>query len=204
MPALHAFAFAALLLAGRDDPPARAFVGARLIPIDGPEIERGVLVVRDGRIEAVGPEGEVALPADAERIDLSGRTLMPGLVCTHSHVGEPWGADGSHPLQPEVRALDGMDVRAKSVERARAGGLTTINCMPGSGHLISGQTVYLKLRDGDTLEELAYRFEDGGLMGGLKMANGTNPQDEPPFPGTRAKSAALVRQRFVQAQEYRD
>jgi imidazolonepropionase-like amidohydrolase len=200
----HGLLLAALLQAGSDDPPARAFVGARLIPIDGPEIERGVLLVRDGRIEAVGAEGAVALPADAERVDVSGRTLMPGLVCTHSHVGEPWGADSSHPLQAEVRALDGMDVRAKSVGRARAGGLTTLNCMPGSGHLIGGQTVYLKLRDGDTLEELAYRFADGGLMGGLKMANGTNPQDEPPFPGTRAKSAALVRQRYVQAQEYRD
>jgi imidazolonepropionase-like amidohydrolase len=76
--------------------------------------------------------------------------------------------------------------------------------MPGSGHLISGQTVYLKLRDGGTIEELAYRFDDGGFMGGLKMANGTNPQDAPPFPGTRAKSAALVRQRYVQAQEYRE
>jgi imidazolonepropionase-like amidohydrolase len=203
MPSLHALAFAVLSLCAGDEPPARAFVGARLIPIDGAEIERGVLVVRDGRIEAVGAEGAVAIPADAERVDVAGRTLLPGLVCTHSHVGEPWGADESGPIQPEVRAFDGMDVRAASVHRARAGGLTTINCMPGSGHLISGQTVYLKLRQGDTLEELAYRFEDGAPMGGLKMANGTNPQGEPPFPGTRAKSAALVRQRYVQAQEYR-
>jgi len=204
MSSLHALALAAALFCASEDPPARAFVGARLIPIDGPELERGVLVVRDGRIAAVGAEGAVAIPADAERVDLAGRTLMPGLVCTHSHVGEPWGADSSGPIQPEVRALDGMDVRAASVARARAGGLTTINCMPGSGHLISGQTVYLKLRAGDTLEELAYRFDDGAPMGGLKMANGTNPQGEPPFPGTRAKSAALVRQRLVQAQEYRD
>lgn len=203
MPSPHVLALALALLGASDDPPARAFVGARLIPIDGAEIERGVLVVRDGRIEAVGAEGAVAIPVDAERVDVAGRTLMPGLVCTHSHVGEPWGADQSGPIQAEVRALDGMDVRAPSVHRARAGGLTTINCMPGSGHLVSGQTVYLKLRDGDTLEELAYRFEDGALMGGLKMANGTNPQGDPPFPGTRAKSAALVRQRFVQAQEYR-
>jgi len=181
-----------------------AFVGAHLIPVEGAEIERGVLLVQDGRIVALGAVGKLAVPAGAEVVELSGRTLMPGLVCTHSHVGEPWGADRSSPIQPEARALDGMDVRAPSVARARAGGLTTLNCMPGSGHLISGQTVYIKLRAGDTIEELAYRNPDGSLMGGLKMANGTNPQGEPPFPGTRAKSAALVRQRFVAAQEYRD
>jgi imidazolonepropionase-like amidohydrolase len=191
-------------LGAADEPAARAFVGAHLIPVEGPEIPDGVLVVRDGRIAAVGGRDEVELPPDAEVVDLAGKTVMPGLVCTHSHVGEPWGADRSHPIQPEARVLDGMNVRASSVERARAGGLTTLNCMPGSGHLISGQTVYLKLRDGDTIEELAYRFDDGDFMGGLKMANGTNPQDDPPFPGTRAKSAALVRQRYVQAQEYRD
>jgi len=194
----------ALPAPGLTAPDVRAFVDAQLIPVDGPEIERGVLVVRDGRIVAIGSVDQVEVPVDADVVDLSGKTLMPGLVCTHSHVGEPWGADRSHPIQPEARALDGMDVRASSVGRARAGGLTTLNCMPGSGHLISGQTVYLKLRDGDTIEELCYRFEDGGVMGGLKMANGTNPQDDPPFPGTRAKAAALVRQRYIEAQEYRD
>lgn len=135
-------------------------------------------------------------------IDLSGRVLMPGLVCTHSHVGAPWGADGSGPLQPEVSSVDSFDVRSATVHRARAGGLTTINAMPGSGHLMGGQTVYLKLREGNTVEELCYRFDDGKPMGGLKMANGTNPRGAPPRPGTRAKAAALVRARFLEAQAY--
>ena len=181
-----------------------AFVGARLVPVSAPEIPDGVLLVRAGRIEAIGPADAVELPPDASTIDASGRVILPGLVCTHSHVGEPWGADSSDPIQPEVRSFDGMDVRAASVHRARAGGLTTINAMPGSGHLISGQTTYLKLRDAGTVDELVYRFEDGSPMGGLKMANGTNPQDDPPFPGTRAKAAALVRAKYVAAVEYRD
>jgi imidazolonepropionase-like amidohydrolase len=204
---LLALAFLSPSLSRGAPAPARpdvavAFVGARLIPIAGPEIERGVLVVEEGRIAAVGAEGNVTIPAGAEVLDYSGKVLMPGLICTHSHVGAPWGADESGPIQPEVSAYDGIDVRANSLARARAGGLTTINAMPGSGHLIGGQTAYLKLRMGDTVEELAYRDADGRMLGGLKMANGTNPQGEPPFPGTRAKSAALVRAKFLEAQRY--
>ena len=72
MPSPHALAFAALSLFAGDDPPARAFVGARVIPVGAPEIERGVLLVRDGRIEALGAEGEVAIPADPRRGDACG------------------------------------------------------------------------------------------------------------------------------------
>lgn len=182
----------------------QAFVGARLFPIRSEPIDDGVVLVRDGRIAAVGPRAAVPVPAGASVIDLAGRVLMPGLVCTHSHVGAPWGADGSGPMQPEVSSVDSFDVRSATVHRARAGGLTTINAMPGSGHLMGGQTVYLKLREGNTVEELCYRFDDGKPMGGLKMANGTNPRGAAPRPGTRAKAAALVRARFLEAQAYRE
>lgn len=197
-------AVAALEPSARAAEPDFALVGARILPVRGPELERGVLLVRDGRIAAIGAEGEVALPAGVEQLDYRGKVVMPGLVCTHSHVGAPWGADSSGPVQPEVSSYDAIDVRAKSLARARAGGLTTINAMPGSGHLIGGQTAYLKLRRGDTVEELAIRDQSGRMLGGLKMANGTNPQRAAPFPGTRAKAAALVRARFLEAIEYRD
>jgi imidazolonepropionase-like amidohydrolase len=180
-----------------------AFVGARLVPIEGPEIARGVLVVHKGRIVAVGEEGSTAVPAEATRVDASGKVLMPGLVDTHSHIGSVEGADASAPLQPDVRALDSINVRDARVEKARAGGVTTVNVMPGSGHLLSGQTVYLKLRNGNTVEDLLFPNPQTGLLGGLKMANGTNSRRKPPFPGTRAKSAALVREQYVKAQEYR-
>jgi imidazolonepropionase-like amidohydrolase len=179
-----------------------AFVGAQLLPISSAPIDDGVVLVAGGVITAIGAKAAVTIPEGATVVDLAGQVLMPGLVCTHSHVGGPFAADRSSPLQPEVSSVDSIDVRSASLHRARAGGLTTINAMPGSGHLIGGQTAYLKLRLGDTVDELLYRFDDGSAMGGLKMANGTNPQGDSPFPGTRAKSAALVREKFIAAQEY--
>ncbi len=186
---------------------AIAFTGANIIPINGAPISDGVLVVRAGKIVAVGARGAVAIPAGAEVRDVRGKTLMPGLVDTHSHVGGGAGADASAPLQPEVRVMDAVNARDNGLQRAQAGGITTVNVMPGSGHLLSGQTVYLKLRDKTTIDDLMYRDAAGNLMYGIKMANGTNPLRQPasgPFPGTRAKSAALARELFVKAQDYRE
>ncbi len=183
---------------------AHAFVGARVLPIEGEPIDDGVLVVQDGKILAVGRRDAVTIPRDAVQRDVAGRVIMPGLICTHSHLGGIGGGDGSGPIQPGVRIFDSINVRDAGFRRAVAGGLTTLNIMPGSGHLISGQTVYVKLRGGDTIEDISYRDEEGRILGGLKMANGTNSMKEPPFPETRAKSAALVRQKFIRAGEYRD
>ncbi|MBI4892877.1 MAG: amidohydrolase family protein [Acidobacteria bacterium] len=181
-----------------------AFTGARIIPVAGPEIADGVLVVEKGKILAVGPAASTAVPANAEKIDARGKVIMPGLVDSHSHIGGPEGGDASGPIQPDVRVLDSINVRASSVQKARAGGITTVNVMPGSGHLSSGQTLYLKLRAGQTIDDLLIKLSDGSIAGGLKMANGTNPRRNAPFPGTRAKAAALVREQFIKAQEYRD
>jgi imidazolonepropionase-like amidohydrolase len=182
----------------------QVFKGAQIIPVTGEPIANGVLVVAGGKIVAVGTAGKVALPAGAEVHDVTGKVLMPGLVDSHSHVGAGSGGDGSGPLHPDARVLDSVDVRDSSLQKAQAGGITTVNVMPGSGHLISGQTLYLKNRDGRTIDDLFIRLPDGSIAGGLKMANGTNSIKATPFPGTRAKSAALVREQFTKAQEYRE
>jgi len=185
---------------------ARAFIGARILPITAPEIENGTLLIEGGRIVAVGPADQVAVPDGAERIDVRGKTIMPGLVDTHSHIAGPSGGDASAPLQAETRVLDAIDVRASSVRRAQAGGITTANVMPGSGHLLSGQTLYLKLRGGGTVDDFLIRLSDGRIAGGVKMANGTNSirTGGGAFPGTRARSAALARAYFLKAQDYRE
>ena len=180
------------------------FRGATVLTMDGDPIEDGVVVVRDGKIAEVGPRSKVRIPSGADVRDVSGKVLMPGLVDTHSHLGSVSGGDGSGPLHPEVRALDGINIHSDSMWRARAGGLTTINVMPGSGHLMSGQTIYLKLRkDPRAIEDWLF-CEDSihDICGSMKMANGTNSMRGKPFPGTRAKSAAMVRELFVKAQDY--
>ncbi len=200
-------AIAVVSLGGGRETPSRltAYVGAHIIPVTAPEIEDGVLLVKGETIAAVGKRGEVVIPEDAEVIDLKGKVLFPGLVCTHSHLGKVQGGDGSSPIQPGVRVLDSIDVLDSTFEKARAGGITMANLMSGSGHLLSGQTAYLKLRDGKTIEDLAVRNEDGSMAGGIKMANGTNSiRGSGGSPGTRGKSAALVRAQFIKAQRYRE
>jgi len=181
------------------------FRNATLYPVSSDPIESGVMVVQDGTIQAVGEAGTVDVPPNAEEHDLAGKTVMPGLVDTHSHIGQVSGGDGSAALHPDARTIDAINVRHPSMNRARAGGITTVQVLSGSGHLLSGQTTYLKLREGGTIDELS-ACDDRPVedCGGMKMANGTNPQRESgPFPGTRARSAAMARSLFVQAQEYR-
>ncbi|MBK6590454.1 MAG: amidohydrolase family protein [Acidobacteria bacterium] len=201
--------FAALVVATPAFSQAKptAFINARIIPIVGAPIEQGILLVQNGKITAVGDARTVRLSADVTIVDMAGKTIMPGIVDTHSHIGGPAGADSTSPIQPDVRILDSVNVQASSIQRAQAGGITVANIMPGSGHLDSGQTLYLKLRDDAVkIDDLLIYDKAGKYMGGIKFANGTNPirAGGGSFPGTRAKSAALVREVFIKAQEYKE
>jgi imidazolonepropionase-like amidohydrolase len=201
------FALVCSTVAARAQERAVAFTGATVITVSGQTITDGVLVIQRGKIVSVAPRASARIPADAQVVDVTGKVIMPGLVDTHSHVGGGSGGDGSAPIQPDARILDSINVLDTSMMRARAGGITTVNVMPGSGHLLSGQTLYLKLRRGTTIDDLLIRDDAGSIAGGLKMANGTNPlrpNSTGPFPGTRAKSAALIREQLTRAQEYRE
>jgi imidazolonepropionase-like amidohydrolase len=82
-----------------------AFTGARVIDGRGAVIERGTVVVRDGRIEAVGPADRVAVPGGATRVDVTGRTLMPGLVNAHGHLSP---VDGFR-TSPQLYTRDNLE-----------------------------------------------------------------------------------------------
>ena len=181
----------------------QVFEGAEINPISGYPISNGVMIVQNGKITAVGSAGSVTIPRNAERIDVTGKVIIPGIVDTHSHIGEGDGGDRSATLHPDVRILDTIDPRSSTFRKALSGGVTSVNIMPGSGLLMSGQTVYVKPKPANTIEEMLIIVdEETGIYGGLKMANGTNPLRADGTPGTRAKSAAMVRNLFVEAQEY--
>src|ERR1043165_6781325 len=120
-----------------------AFQNAHIIPVVGAEIARGTVVIQNGKIIAVG--ANVPTPAGAQVVDATGKVIMPGIVDTHSHIGGGSGGDRSDPIQGDLRILDAIDPRNDQIQRAQAGGVTTANIMPGSGHLMSGQTAYVKL-----------------------------------------------------------
>ncbi|MFP4227285.1 MAG: amidohydrolase family protein [Salinivenus sp.] len=205
---LFFFLTACLLFAAPADAQEQphVFRNATLYPIASEPIEEGTLVVHEGEIQAVGANGEVEVPDEAQEHDLSGKVVMPGLVDTHSHIGQVSGGDESAALHPGVRTVDGINVMHSSLDRARAGGITAVNVLSGSGHLLSGQTTYLKLRDGTTIADLN-ACDDRSIeaCGGMKMANGTNPQrEEGSFPGTRARSAAMARELLTEAEAYKE
>jgi imidazolonepropionase-like amidohydrolase len=185
--------------------------GARILPITAPPIAQGVLVIKGGKIVAVGEAGKVQIPAGAKVQDATGKVVMPGIVDSHSHIGiignptvsdSQDGNEGSGPVQPGLRALDAIDPADPNIRIATSGGITTANIMPGSGNVMGGQTAYVKLR-GTTMEQMLIP----GTLGGMKMANGTNPKGygtRGQAPMTRMEEAALARGIFVKAQQYKD
>lgn len=188
------------------------FRGAKIITATGKVFEPGTLVVQDGKIVDVGPADKVTAPTNARVHNVAGKVIIPGLVDSHSHLGvssRPGvlanndGNEMTGPVQTVVRALDSLNPYDPGIRMANAGGVTTANVMPGSGNVIGGQTIYVKLR-GYTPEQMW--IASPNVLGGLKMANGENPKrsygSKGQAPGTRMKVAALQRAEFLKAQDY--
>lgn len=192
--------------------PPVAYRGARILTAADKTFDPGTLVIQDGKINAVGPAGEVKAPEGATVVDVSGKVIIPGLVDSHSHLGVwsrpfvPSNSDSNEstgPVQGIVRALDALNPFDPGIRMANAGGVTTANIMPGSGNVIGGQTIYVKLR-GRSPQQMWIASRD--VLGGLKMANGENPKrsygPRGQAPSTRMKIAALQRAEFIKAQDY--
>lgn len=204
MKRLLKYILAVLIAASSFNAQIKVFKNAEILTASNKNYSKGILVINNSKIEFVGQPDDYNIPSNAEIVDVEGKVIIPGLVDTHSHIGIDWGFDSDSPTQPDLRILDAIDPFHSTFNRARAGGITTVNIMPGSGHLMSGQTVYLKTKRASTLEEmLICENVQFGICGGMKMANGTNSLRGKPFPGTRAKSAAIIRDLFYQAKEYK-
>jgi imidazolonepropionase-like amidohydrolase len=172
--------------------------------------ERGVVVVGDdGKIAAVGPEGETAVPEGAEVVEAAGKVITPGLIDAHTHVGVGEmgvGREGqdvnesTDPVTPQVRAIDATYPGDTAFADALAAGITAVNIMPGSGNVIGGLAVLVKTH-GTRVDDMVVRHPTG-----LKAAMGENPKrnygDQKKMPATRLGVAALMRENLVRAANY--
>ncbi len=180
---------------------------------EGARIDNGVLVLAEGRIQAIGG-ADTAIPAGAQRIDGQGRYVTPGVIDIHSHLGDypspgvdahSDGNEVTSPVRPEVWAEHSIWPQDPGFTRALAnGGITTLHVLPGSANLFGGRGVTLRNVPGRTYQSM--RFP--GAPRSLKMACGENPKrvygNRNQMPGTRMGNVALMRSTWQRAVEYRD
>ena len=182
---------------------------ATIMTATGEEIQSGSILLRDGRIVAVGTTVEA--PSDATVVDGTGKWVTPGVIDTHSHLGvyaapgtfaESDGNEATRPVTAEVWAEHSFWPQDPQIPLAIAGGVTTIQALPGSANLIGGRSAVLKLIPGRSVQEMKFP----GARYGLKMACGENPKrvyGQRGGPSTRMGNMAGYREAFIQAQSYR-
>jgi imidazolonepropionase-like amidohydrolase len=183
--------------------------GATLLTGTGARLEGGDVLIADGRIAAVGRG--IPAPAGARVIDAQGKWVTPGLIDVHSHLGvgaspyveahndtnEMTGA-----VMPNVWAEHGVWPQDPGFQTALEGGVTTLQILPGSGNLAGGRSVVVRNVRAATYQQM--KFPQAPY--GLKMACGENPKrsygERGQSPATRMANVAVMRQTFIDAQEY--
>ncbi len=183
-----------------------AITNATIMTATNGTIEHGTIVIRNGRIAAVGPN--VSVPAGARVIDGSGKWVIPGIVDAHSHSMSEAINEGTESITAQVRIEDILRQDPIGVYRQLAGGVTTLNILHGSANTIGGQNAVVKLRWGLPVDSMLF----AGAPPGIKFALGENvrqtnrpsiPGQQQRFPRTRQGVEALLRDAFTRAQEYR-
>ena len=191
-----------------DIPPAGTLVAitnATVITASHGTIENGTVLIRNGKIAAVGKD--IAVPAGAQVIDGNGKYIMPGIIDAHSHSASEGINEGSLSNTAMVRIEDVLREDAIGIYRSLAGGVTTLNILHGSANTIGGQNAVVKLRWGLPVDSLLF----AGAPPGIKFALGENvrrtnvpqiPGRTPRYPRTRMGQEELLREVFTRAREY--
>jgi imidazolonepropionase-like amidohydrolase len=187
-----------------------AITGGYVVPVEGEPVDGGTVLVRDGKIAAVGTAADVEVPDGVSEVDASGCWVLPGFIESHAHVGvhedgEAWAGNDTNemtdPNGARFRALDGINPADIGFVDALSGGVTSSVIKPGSGNPIGGQTVAVK-NWGRTADEMVFRESVS-----VKSALGENPKrvwgEKGKTPSTRLGVAAVLREAFVAAQNYR-
>ncbi|MEO8448892.1 MAG: amidohydrolase family protein [Gemmatimonadota bacterium] len=168
--------------------------GATIHTATGAPISNGIIVVRNGKIAAVG--AGVSVPAGAKVYEMAGKDLTPGLVDNHSHIGAKSTDLNDSPMLigPQHRFIDALDWNDPDFKDAVSGGVTTIVTGPGSGENVSGMAAVIKT--------FGTAYDKRTLLekGGMKFAMGPKSRDR--YPTTSMGVAANLRQYLIKTQEY--
>jgi imidazolonepropionase-like amidohydrolase len=171
----------------------------------GPQsvLEDATLLIDNGRIVAVGKD--VKIPDGTHVIDVRGMHITPGIIDCHSHMATDGGVnEGSQAITCEVRVSDFVDANDITIYRQLAGGVTAANILHGSANPIGGQNQVIKLRWGQTGEEMKFREAPAGVKFALgenvKQSNRTDGGGR--YPATRMGVEQLYRDAFEAARDY--
>lgn len=194
---------------GRQEPPEQAevvaFTGATVWTLGSEGIlENATVLVRSGKIEAVG--SDVDVPSDAQVVDASGKHITPGIIDCHSHIATDGGVNESaQAITAEVRIGDFIDTTDIDIYRQLAGGVTSSNILHGSANPIGGQNQVVKMRWGLLPEEAKFARAPEGIKFALgenvKQSNwGENYTTR--YPQTRMGVEQIIRDAFHAAKDY--
>ncbi|MBY0113955.1 MAG: amidohydrolase family protein [Phycisphaerales bacterium] len=195
---------AVVLLCGAAMGQDLAVRGAKVYTAAGKVIEDGVVIVKGGKIAAVGKAAEVPLPQGVKV--LQAKVVTPGLVDVRGTVGVSGLFNTKHdsdqlersaPIQPELRAIDAYNPMDALVEYVRGFGVTTVQTGHAPGELISGQTIVVKTA-GNTVDEALVKSPSMvvATLGPAALEGGNKA------PGTRGKQIAMLREELIKAKEY--
>lgn len=168
--------------------------GATVHTAVGAPLANATIVVRDGKVAAVGTN--VAVPAGARVLDVAGKVIIPGMIDEHSHIGASPTDLNDRPMiiGPQHRFLDALDLEDPAWKEAVQGGVTTVTTGPGSGENVSGMAVIIKTFGADRDKRIVKE------KGGMKFAMGPKRSDA--YPATAMGVAANLRQYLIRTQEY--
>jgi imidazolonepropionase-like amidohydrolase len=186
-------------------PSVIAIRGGTILTVTRGTIQNGTIVLRDGKIAAVGGSG-IDIPSGADIVDAKGRFVTPGIIDAHSHIGADSINEGGTTVSSMTGIEDVLDPTDVAIYRDLAGGLTVANVLHGSANPIGGKNQVIKLRWGKNARALAFE----GAPPGIKFALGENPKDMRQFgqtgprryPVTRPGVEFVIRDAFSRAKAY--
>ncbi len=191
-------------------PPAVVAIrNATLVTVTHGTIQNGTIVLRDGKIAALG--ANLPIPAGADVVDGSGKFVSPGIIDCHSHIAADSINEGGTTVSSMTGIEDVFNPGDPDIYRDLAGGVTVANVLHGSANPIGGKNYVIKLRWGKARAE-DFAFE--GALPGIKFALGENPKrpgggaggrqgnGPPRYPATRMGVEYVIRDAFIRARAY--